>query len=138
MTGSEWCKHYRGMHRKDSCEAGVSFASLPGHGSQGFLKSCPCFGPDQTGKCEKAEYPTAEEQAAEAAEMEKHFLSTAKARAAIVAACGGPWKRGQPGSQGVIDCPVCNQPNSLQYSRAGYNGHIHAGCKTAGCVRWME
>jgi hypothetical protein len=38
---------------------------------------------------------------------------------------------------GVIDCPVC-KTGKLRYSRAGYNGHVHAGCTTDGCVGWME
>lgn len=135
---SNWCKHYRGMHKKDSCEAGVRFDSLPGHGAKGFFDSCPCFGPERLGTCSKSEYPTAEEKAAEDAEMELHFQKTMTARAAIVDDCGGPWKRGDKSVSGLIDCPVCKQPNSLSYSRAGYNGHIHAGCKTEGCVRWME
>lgn len=61
-----------------------------------------------------------------------------KAREAIVAACGGHWKRGTPGSSGRITCPVCSGVDMLQYSRAGVNGHIHARCGTAGCVAWME
>lgn len=38
---------------------------------------------------------------------------------------------------GVMDCPVCGT-GKLQYSRAAYNGHVHARCSTAGCVSWME
>ena len=126
------------MHKKDSCGAGVRFDSLPGYGVKGFVESCPCFGPESTGTCEKSEYPTAEERAAEDAEMVLHFTRTIVARAAIVDDCGGPWKRGEKTTIGLIACPVCNQPASLSYSRAGYNGHIHARCKTENCVHWME
>jgi hypothetical protein len=126
------------MHKKDSCESGVRFDSLPGYGVAGFFESCPCFGPERTGTCSKSEYPTAEERAAEDAEMELHFQKTMTARAAIVEDCGGPWKRGDQWQTGLINCPLCNQPASLQYSRASYNGHIQARCKTEGCVRWME
>lgn len=28
-----WCKHYHGMHRKETCEANVRFDSLPKHGT---------------------------------------------------------------------------------------------------------
>ena len=64
-----WCKHYRGMHEKTQCEAGVLFASLEHYGTKLFSASCPCFGPEQSGDCEKKEYPTAEEMAAEEAEF---------------------------------------------------------------------
>jgi hypothetical protein len=39
--------------------------------------------------------------------------------------------------RGVMDCPVCGT-GKLHYSRAGYNGHVHARCETDGCVSWME
>lgn len=131
-----WCKHYRGMYKKDACEAGVTFASLPNHGTREFHNSCPCFGPH--GGCNLAEYPTAEEMAADDAEMEKRIESLGKARMAIVESLGGPWKRGTPGASGSIDCPVCGGQKTLRFSRAGVNGHIHAGCQTENCVRWME
>ena len=38
---------------------------------------------------------------------------------------------------GEMKCPVCNT-GKLRYSRAGYNGHVHAACTTENCVRWME
>ncbi len=38
---------------------------------------------------------------------------------------------------GEITCPVC-KTGKLRYSRAAYNGHVHASCSTATCVRWME
>ena len=38
---------------------------------------------------------------------------------------------------GEMDCPVC-KAGRLRYSRAGYNGHIHARCSTPSCVAWME
>lgn len=131
-----WCKHYRGMHKKDACEVGVRFDSLPNHGTREFMNSCPCFGPQ--GTCNLAEYPTAEEIAAEEVEFAKRFEGTVKARAAIVESLGGPWKRGTPGASGAIDCPVCSGQKTLRFSRAGVNGHIHAACGTQDCVRWME
>lgn len=132
----EWCKHYRGMHEKEACEAGIRFDSLAGHRQPGFFDTCPCFGPQ--GACEKAEYPTAEEMAARDAEIAERFARIGKARDAIVESLGGPWKRGTPGASGAIDCPVCSGPKTLRFSRAGYNGHIHAACTTDDCVRWME
>ena len=38
---------------------------------------------------------------------------------------------------GEMACPVC-KTGKLRYSRAGYNGHVHAACSTDTCVRWME
>lgn len=38
---------------------------------------------------------------------------------------------------GVIPCPICKS-GKVNYSRAAYNGHVHARCSTAGCVAWME
>ena len=38
---------------------------------------------------------------------------------------------------GKMECPVC-KTGTLKYSRAGYNGHVHARCSTDGCVAWME
>lgn len=132
-----WCRHYRGMHEKTKCEAGVVFKELTGYETKGFFDACPCFGPNGL-KCDKAEYPTAEEMAAHDAEMQELFERTVKARQAIVEHLGGPWKRGMDGSQGTIDCPVCAGKQSLQFSRSGYNGHIHAACTTDDCVSWME
>jgi len=55
-----------------------------------------------------------------------------KARAAIVA------KHGKArGVSGEMPCPVCSS-GTLHYSIAQANGHIHAACSTATCVRWME
>lgn len=78
------------------------------------------------------------EVAAKDAEMEKRFAGTMQARAAIVEFLGGPWKQGRPGISGVMDCPVCNGDRTLSFSRSGYNGHIHAACRTKDCVSWME
>lgn len=131
-----WCKHYRGVHERKECEAGVRFDSLPLAGTKGFMEACPCFGP--VGGCDKAEYPTADELEANSIELAKRFANIGKAREAIVAVSGGVWKKGMAGSSGIIDCPACSGEKTLRFSRAGYNGHIHAACTTDGCVRWME
>jgi len=124
------------MSGKDACEAGVRFDSLPNYRMSGWFDSCPCLGPH--GGCDKAVYPTEEELEAERVADEKRWNDIAKARAAIVESLGGPWKRGAPGASGVIDCPVCGGQKTLKFSRAGYNGHIHAKCATAECMNWME
>ena len=132
-----WCKNYRGMHEKDECEAGVKFEDLPLYGTTEFHDACPCFGPG-SGSCSKAAYPTQEEMKATDLARDERFLKVVVARHAIVESLGGDWKRGMPGTSGRIDCPVCQAKDALRFSRAGYNGHIHAGCATEGCVRWSE
>lgn len=132
-----WCDHYRGMHETNSCEVGVVFAELPGYGTRGFMDACPCFGPDGE-ECSKAKYPSDEEMAAREALARESMLNMTKAAAAIAADIGGDWKRGDPSVAGAIDCPVCGSSGALSYSRAGYNGHLHARCKTDGCVSWMS
>lgn len=128
-----FCKHYRAMASHDTCEAGIAYEQFKGMP----FENRPCFGkrgkPNNAG-CEKADMPTEAELAARDEELRKTLV----ARAAIVEACGGPWKKGKPSTGGTIDCPVCKAVKSLRYSRAGYNGHIHAACKTEGCVSWME
>lgn len=135
---NEFCKHYRGMHLKNKCEAGVAFSDLPNYGTDLFHDSCPCFGSDHSGECDRKEYPTAEEIAVREAELKARFAATVKARTAIIEHLGGPWNRGMDGSSGEIDCPVCNGKDTLLFSRSGYNGHMHARCKTEDCVSWME
>jgi hypothetical protein len=67
------------------------------------------------------------------------YYNIGTARAAIVDNLGGPWSRqNRKGGSGVIDCPVCGGKETLKFSRASYNGHIHARCTTENCVAWME
>ena len=138
MRETIFCNHFRSMSEHKTCEAGVEYDSLKGIP---FDKR-PCFmrGKDRLvcGGCDLAEFPTAEEVAAEEAEFRKRFELIGKARDAIVTHLGGPWKRGTAGAGGTIDCPACGAAQSLRFSRAGHNGHIHAACKTEDCVRWME
>lgn len=134
-----FCNHYRAMSEHSTCEAGVNYATMEGVP----FDQRPCFfkGDPPTVKstvCELALYPTPEELAARDAELAKRFEKMAKAREAIVAHCGGPWKKGNPSKRGVIDCPACGRAGTLHFSRAGYNGHVHAQCVTDGCVAWME
>lgn len=131
LSSDKWCKHYRGVYEHDTCKAGVEYVTL------GKFPERPCTNPDSKVPCEKCERKTPEEIAARHAEVEKRFEGTSKARAAIVAFLGGPWKKGTPGARGEIKCPVCGL-GQLRFSRAGYNGHIHAACETDGCVSWME
>jgi hypothetical protein len=137
MRATIWCNHYRAMSQHETCRADVSYDSFKGVP----FDSRPCFcknGQHPNAGCSLQEMPTAEQLAAEEAEMERQWQKIGEARKAIVDRCGGPWKRGAAGVTGVIDCPACGAKESLRFSRAGYNGHIHAACKTDDCVRWME
>lgn len=131
-----FCNHFRSMAEHKACEAGVEYESLKGIP----FDARPCFttnGVPNGGCCDKAAYPTPEEIEAEEKWLAERFANIGKAREAIVKACGGPWKRGNPSVGGKIKCPCC-ESGTLAYSRAGYNGHIHAACDNAECVRWME
>lgn len=135
MRATTFCNHYRAMGSHTTCEAGVEYATFNGM----KFHDRPCFGhrgEQPPGGCDLAQFPTEAELAAEDAEDKKRWENLSKARAAIVAHLGGPWKRGTTGAGGTIECPVC--AGALQFTRAGYNGHIHARCSTAGCVSWME
>lgn len=131
-----FCKHYQAMSEHKSCKAGVEYDSLKGMS----FETRPCFAEEgdvaPRPGCALAVLPTLEEQAERERYFAVRFENIGKARQAIVAACGGPWKKGKPSILGAIACPMCN--GHLDYSRAGYNGHIHAKCKTKGCVSWME
>lgn len=134
---SQFCNHYRAMSDHDTCEAGVKYEDLK---HLPFEKR-PCFRKEtdkapRTG-CDLMEFPTAEQLAEIENMMELHWQRTILARDAILLDIGTPWKKGSPGAQGEIDCPVC-KTGKLRYSQAGYNGHIHAACSTEDCVRWME
>jgi hypothetical protein len=132
-----FCNHYRAMSEHATCSAGVEYEKFNGLD----FDHRPCFarrGNPPPGGCELAVFPTAEELAAKEERHQIRFANTMKAREAIVIHLGGPWKRGKPGAQGKIDCPVCGEKGTLAFSRAGYNGHIHARCMTKDCVAWME
>ena len=133
------CKHFTGLMDHESCDVGVKYADVRVESTDGKGHSLPCLPKyNRLGaKCDKCEFPTAEEIAAEQAELKKHMEEVIKARDAIVEHLGGPWKKGMKGSAGAIPCPVCEK-GDLRFARFGYNGHIHAACSTNGCVSWME
>lgn len=131
------CRHKtypeRGGDFPTHCAVGIEYATLP-YGRPRLGEGDPC---DKRGHnagriCTSFAPWTAEEIAAEEAELNALFARVAVARSAIVA------KHGKArGLQGEIACPVC-ETGTLRYSIAQLNGHIHAACSTAGCVRWME
>ena len=133
---TKFCSHYRAMSEHKTCSAGVDYETLKGIP----FDQRPCFahaGDTQPRPgCSLAVFPTLAEQEEEDRKDRERLENIGKARKAIVEACGGPWKKGKPSILGAITCPVCG--GHLNYRRAGYNGHIHARCKTDGCVSWME
>lgn len=146
------CIHFNGVSNA-CCEAGVDYKKLAGWPEVGWTNRLPCHTADyksgsgyslptveaEQAKCEKFALPTAEEIAADEKKIAEHFERMAKARAAIVAHLGGPWKKGMPSRAGSIDCPCCGiAPAKLNFTRSGYNGHIHAACESQDCVSWME
>lgn len=130
------CVHYNGTVN-NCCEAGVNYRQMVGGENLGWAIRTPCFADHVTTiACDKLRLPTAEEIAADKKAVQDSLDKFGKAREAIVAALGGPWKKGTPGASGSTVCPNCQ--GTLHYSRAGSNGHIHARCSTANCVAWME
>jgi hypothetical protein len=131
------CIHYNGSVN-DRCDAGVAYQELAGS-EPGWVRRLPCLrkndGPGMV-PCALRQEPTAAEVEDDEARLKDRLERVGKVRDAIVAACGGPWKRGTPGAQGEIACPCCG--GTVRYSRAGYNGHVHARCSTEDCVSWME
>lgn len=136
MKHTEFCKHYRAMSEHKTCKIGIEYDSFKGL----TFDQTPCFERDGVAPpgCGFAEFPTPEEREATAKEIAEQIAKVGKARIAIVAHLGGPWKRGTPAASGCIDCPACEGEKTLRFSRSGYNGHIHAACTTEGCVSWME
>lgn len=140
MKMTIFCNHYRAMSDHKTCDAGVEYDTFKGKA----FEERPCFwrrgrgAAKPCGGCPHAAFPTDAEIAADEAESRKSFERIGTAREAIVKHLGGPWKRGMAGASGRIDCPACGGKETLGFSRSGYNGHIHAGCTTTDCVRWME
>lgn len=133
---TEFCNHYQAMSEHAICKAGVLYQDFKGLS----FDQRPCFernGVAPTG-CPHAVFPTAEERASRDAEMAERFVRMGNARKAIVEHLGGPWKKGDASARGRIDCPNCGVAEGLGFTRAGYNGHIHAHCITEGCASWME
>lgn len=135
-----WCKHYSGT-ANEKCRAGVIYTDVAqGRGTTSY--SLPCFRPDHKynplgATCDKCEFRTEEEAAAMEEEGKQRLERMWIVRKAIVEACGGPWRKGMKTKAGMIPCPVCKS-GSVNFSRSGYNGHIHAACSTENCISWME
>jgi len=136
MSEAGDCKHFNGIQH-DECAAGVNYRKLAGDPRTGMALRLPCL-VKHRGQihCPKLYEVTKEliEEVEEEARMSMKNVLTA--RAAIVENIG-TWVVGQSGESGQLPCPIC-ETGTLRFSRSGVNGHIHAGCSTETCVRWME
>lgn len=146
----------------DSVKAKVDFNTQRFHESTPYLhhEAHPCFRHQAhlTGGCAKCQYYTELELKARHDEVTKDIQKIAIARKEIVIDLyrrfhdhdntvfvldpknEHRWTKPQDNyftGSGNMKCPVCETGN-LRYSRAAYNGHIHAQCSTKGCVAWME
>jgi hypothetical protein len=133
------CKHYTGTGRSETCGAGVNYEQLGDGSRPGMLNRLPCLRThlheDVIATCERLEWHTPEEVAAQVKELRDMGLKSITARNAItehLKASGKPLRN----VSGSIPCPVCDKGN-LGFGIA-YNGHCHATCSTKGCVSWME
>lgn len=136
---NNWCKHYTGAGRDETCRAGVNYNELADGDSPGMLNRLPClrthFKEDVVAECALREWHTPEEIAERVAASRASALRTVTARSAIFDYLK---ENGKPSRsvQGHIPCPIC-KTGTLHFSVA-YNGHCHGWCATSGCVRWME
>ena len=119
------CQHFNGV-MNPTCRAGLAYPKG---------QALPCiapFSPNLTQpSCPKYLATTLEQVEKQEAEYAEASKNVTLAREAIVTHSRGK----HPFSNKMI-CPICKTgPLSYHVAR---NKHIHACCKTEGCVRWME
>ena len=134
------CIHFNGTV-KVCCDAGINYQQLAVGGEKfDWARRLPCMtkyaGPDAV-VCDKRHEPTEEELAAHEIASAKRLNDIRFARAAILADIRISWEKGAADVCGRCDCPSCNAPQALHYSRAGVNGHIMARCVSC-MLGWME
>ena len=119
-----WCKHYTGIHN-NVCKKEHKYLDFgPAFGIANII---PCILRNENPKpCPDLELKTKEEIAAEDKEFDDLVTGIFRVRPLIVS---------QGKRQGRVPCPQCGA--IINYTIAA-NGHIHAGCTTDGCIRWME
>lgn len=131
--------HFAGMMAK-TCDAGVNLDELAGT-TDGRLARLPCSGgfPRKEGvavvECPHKRLPTSEEIDEDEAWVEKRVEMMKKSTAFFAKVRA--MHKGESAS-GLNDCPVCGQPKALRWKISGYNGHIHAACKTEDCISFIE
>jgi hypothetical protein len=143
-----WCIHYRagkggGDPMPKTCEAGVEYASFRAENFNLTFAQQPCFltkagesKPDAV-PCKHLRRPTPEEIKAH-----EGWLNARWDKMRVVMTAIDPWRqehqKANKGGAQTIDCPACGGSKTLSMTIAGVNGHVHAHCKTEGCVSWME
>jgi len=129
------CVHFNGIQH-EVCKVGVKYDDVM---VQGSGLPCVCIG-SRGGEgipCAQRRYPNTEEVAADKANVDELFRIGDKVMAAITADAEAKGYRRGNGGSGEVTCPACAD-GKLAYRVAGYNGHRHAKCSTAGCVSFME
>lgn len=127
------CRHFNGVQHK-ACRLGITYQ----HEHQELAMPCiPRFiNGRKTWECSRFEIMSreeAEKAADEVIEHERYFFEAHKSAKQDAKQKG--FGRGR-GGQGHVICPKCG--GILWYSVAAYNGHMHGGCETEGCISWME
>lgn len=130
MSRNTWCRHRTPFDKEKHpvCKVGVDYHQFDQRHS-----NMPCLGQSAEARAGCPQYSgyTPEEIAKHEADMKAGFERIGTIRQAIVANVKATGQR-----QGYIPCPAC-KTGTVGYSQAS-NGHIHAGCSTPGCARWME
>jgi hypothetical protein len=132
-----YCIHFDG--RSDVCKAGINVRQLVGGETMGWGLRTPCLADHKecVVTCDNREFPTREAAEVEAKELEDRADRVLKSiKAAHEDAKTKGFKKGS-GGKSSLPCPSgCG--GTLHYTVASYDGHMHAGCTTEGCVSWME
>ena len=140
------CRHYNGSWHNKTCRAGVCYDDVtpdPEKPGSAFRKPCQeAPGPHglkvlaetgPQGTCDKREWETAEDLAANEKAIEEAIERMEKVMPLVARVkeehAGRSWK-------GVEVCPCCG--GHLHLSHSGYNGHVWGKCETPGCLGWME
>lgn len=118
------CKHFTGI-QNDKCAIGIEYDSVRDESMRPFR--WPCLDEPCATTCARKEPITAKEETEDRERLAVMLKKIGIAYEAIVASGI---------RSGSIPCPACGS-GSLHFSTAS-NGHIHAGCTSEGCVRWME
>lgn len=130
------CAHFNGVQH-DVCRAGVPYSLVREPKTDTTPFRFACFQDEANGLvCDASHFPSREEaeaqKKADDVMLERHSRAH---RAAHDDAKAKGFGKGR-GGRSFLMCPLCE--GVLRYSVAGYNGHMHAGCETKGCVSWME
>src|SRR6266702_6689834 len=139
------CRHFNGIMSK-VCDAGINYRELVGEPELDMALRLPCTNiklkprlgvtPQQQVKCALLDRITHAEAEAEAKDMLERSGKTM--RAIQIAHRDADSKKLGRGHGGASSMPCPNGcGGTLQYSVAGYNGHMHARCTTPVCLSWM-